>query len=74
MRNIDPILELYGLFSANLPGKIELIGQSTNLDSVVENYIIVSQDEEAPFYYEENKDKVINIDLRNPQYMIHFTE
>lgn len=64
----------YGLFSANLPGKIELIGQSTNLDQVIENYIIVSQDEEAPFYYEENKDKVINIDLRNPQYTIHFTD
>ena len=64
----------YGLFSANLPSKIELIGQSTDLDPMVENYIIVSQDEEAPFYYEENKDKVINIDLRNPQYTIHFTD
>lgn len=64
----------YGLFSANLPGKIELIGQSTNLDPMIENYIIVSQDEEAPFYYEENKDKVININLRNPQYTIHFTD
>jgi LPXTG-motif cell wall-anchored protein len=64
----------YGLFSANLPGKVELIGQSTNLDQMIENYIIVSQDEEAPFYYEENKDKVININLRNPQYTIHFTD
>ncbi|MDT2831911.1 MucBP domain-containing protein [Vagococcus carniphilus] len=64
----------YGLFSANLPSKIELTGQSANLDPMVENYIIVSQDEEAPFYYEENKDKVINIDLRNPQYTIHFTD
>ncbi|MGY3719194.1 MucBP domain-containing protein [Vagococcus carniphilus] len=64
----------YGLFSANLPSKIELIGQSTDLDPMVENYIIVSQDEEAPFYYEKNKDKVINIDLRNPQYTIHFTD
>lgn len=64
----------YGLFTAMQPGHLELTGEYANVDSLVNNYIVMNDNLELQVPYEEDQNKVIDIDLRLPVYTINFQD